>query len=71
MFRQQELSQDSIVAHLLVTEGGEDGAGAFHHLAFFEDSLLAKFFSAASGFAEVSPHSQVLLDIVTINNPIR
>ncbi len=32
-------------AHLLVTEGGEDGEGRFHHLASFQDSLLAEFFS--------------------------
>jgi hypothetical protein len=31
--------------HLLVTEGGEDRAGTFHHLAEFQDSLLADFFS--------------------------
>jgi hypothetical protein len=30
--------------HLLVTEGGEDSAGEFHHLAEFQDSLLAEFF---------------------------
>jgi hypothetical protein len=28
----------------LVTEGGEDSEGKFHHLAEFEDSLLAEFF---------------------------
>ena len=31
--------------HLLVTEGGEDSEGRFHHLASFQDSLLAEFFS--------------------------
>jgi ribosomal protein S27E len=31
-------------AHLLVTEGGEDFEGTFHHLAEFPDSLLAEFF---------------------------
>jgi hypothetical protein len=31
--------------HLLVTEGGEDPEGRFHHLADFEDNLLAEFFS--------------------------
>jgi len=31
-------------AHLLVTEGGQDPAGKFHHLAEIEDSLLAEFF---------------------------
>ncbi len=31
-------------AHLLVTEGGQDSAGKFHHLAEIEDSLLAEFF---------------------------
>ena len=30
--------------HLLVTEGGEDSEGRFHHLASFQDSLLAEFF---------------------------
>ena len=30
--------------HLLVTEGGEDFEGTFHHLAEFQDSLLAEFF---------------------------
>ena len=30
--------------HLLVTEGGEDSEGTFHHLASFQDSLLAEFF---------------------------
>jgi len=30
--------------HLLVTEGGEDVEGTFHHLAEFQDSLLAEFF---------------------------
>jgi hypothetical protein len=29
----------------LVTEGGEDPEGRFHHLASFQDSLLAEFFS--------------------------
>jgi hypothetical protein len=28
-----------------VTEGGEDGEGRFHHVAEFQDSLLAEFFS--------------------------
>jgi hypothetical protein len=32
--------------HLLVTEGGEDRAGTFHHLAEFRDSLLAEFFKS-------------------------
>ncbi|MDH4270730.1 MAG: transposase [Candidatus Aminicenantes bacterium] len=32
-------------AHLLVTEGGEDSEGMFHHVASFQDSLLAEFFS--------------------------
>jgi hypothetical protein len=31
-------------AHLLVTEGDEDFEGTFHHLAEFQDSLLAEFF---------------------------
>ena len=31
--------------HFLVTEGGEDSEGRFHHLAEFQDSLLAEFFS--------------------------
>ena len=31
--------------HCLVTEGGEDSEGTFHHLASFQDSLLAEFFS--------------------------
>jgi hypothetical protein len=31
-------------AHLLVTEGGEDFEGTFHHVAEFQDSLLAEFF---------------------------
>jgi len=31
--------------HCLVTDGGEDSEGKFHHLAEFEDSLLAEFFS--------------------------
>ncbi|MGB8951413.1 MAG: transposase [Candidatus Aminicenantales bacterium] len=30
--------------HLLVTEGGEDFERTFHHLASFQDSLLAEFF---------------------------
>jgi len=30
--------------HFLVTEGGEDPEGRFHHLASFQDSLLAEFF---------------------------
>ena len=30
--------------HLLVTEGGEDFEGTFHHLAEFQDSLMAEFF---------------------------
>jgi hypothetical protein len=30
--------------HFLVTEGGEDSEGRFHHLAEFQDSLLAEFF---------------------------
>jgi hypothetical protein len=31
--------------HLLVTEGGEDSDGIFHHLAEFQDGLIAEFFS--------------------------
>ncbi|MBN1273072.1 MAG: transposase [Candidatus Aminicenantes bacterium] len=31
--------------HLLVTEGGEDPEGRFHHLAEFQDSLLAEMFA--------------------------
>jgi hypothetical protein len=31
--------------HCLVTEGGEDSEGRFHHVASFQDSLLAEFFS--------------------------
>lgn len=31
--------------HFLVTEGGEDSEGTFHHVASFQDSLLAEFFS--------------------------
>jgi len=31
--------------HLLVTEGGEGQDGIFHHLASFQDNLLAEFFS--------------------------
>ena len=30
--------------HFLVTEGGKDSEGRFHHLAEFRDSLLAEFF---------------------------
>jgi hypothetical protein len=30
--------------HFLVTEGGEDSEGRFHHLAEFQDGLLAEFF---------------------------
>jgi hypothetical protein len=30
--------------HCLVTEGGEDCEGTFHHLAEFQDSLLAELF---------------------------
>ncbi|HUU80780.1 MAG TPA: transposase, partial [Acidobacteriota bacterium] len=30
--------------HFLVTEGGEDSEGRFHHLVSFQDSLLAEFF---------------------------
>ena len=30
--------------HCLVTDGGEDSEGKFHHLAEFRDSLLAEFF---------------------------
>jgi ribosomal protein S27E len=30
--------------HCLVTDGGEDSEGKFHHLAEFEDSLLTEFF---------------------------
>ena len=33
-----------VLFHCLVTEGGEDSEGKFHHLAEFEDSLLAEFF---------------------------
>jgi len=32
--------------HFLVTEGGEDSEGRFHHLASFQDSLLAEFFKS-------------------------
>ena len=31
--------------HFLVTEGGEDSEGRFHHLAEFQDCLIAEFFS--------------------------
>jgi len=31
--------------HFLVTEGGEDREGTFHHLASFQDSLLAQMFA--------------------------
>ncbi|MGB2765188.1 MAG: transposase [Candidatus Aminicenantaceae bacterium] len=31
--------------HCLVTEGGEDSERRFHHVASFQDSLLAEFFS--------------------------
>jgi hypothetical protein len=31
--------------HLLVAEGGEDPDGIFHHLAEFQDGLIAEFFS--------------------------
>ena len=31
--------------HFLVTEGGEDSEGRFHHLDSFQDNLLAEFFS--------------------------
>ena len=31
--------------HLLVTEGGEDPDGIFHHLTEFQDGLIAEFFS--------------------------
>jgi hypothetical protein len=30
--------------HLLVTEGGEDFEGTFHHSASFQDNLMAEFF---------------------------
>jgi len=30
--------------HCLVTEGGEDSEGRFHHVASFQDTLLANFF---------------------------
>jgi len=30
--------------HFLLTEGGEDSDGKFHHVASFQDSLLAEFF---------------------------
>ena len=30
--------------HFLATEGGESFEGKFHHLAYFQDSLLAEFF---------------------------
>ena len=30
--------------HFLVTEGGEDSMGLFHHLAEFDDRVLAEFF---------------------------
>ena len=30
--------------HFLVTEGGKDSEGRFHHLAEFRDSLLTEFF---------------------------
>jgi ribosomal protein S27E len=32
-------------AHLLVTEGGEDEGGCFHHLPAFSDGLLAQMFA--------------------------
>lgn len=43
--------------HLLVTEGGEDQDGIFHHLASFQDNLLAEFFSRPKIFftREISP----------------
>jgi len=31
--------------HLLVTEGGKDEEGRFHHVPAFSDNLLAEFFS--------------------------
>ncbi|MGQ9673844.1 MAG: transposase [Candidatus Aminicenantales bacterium] len=31
--------------HCLVTDGGEDSEGKFHHIPSFQDSLLAEFFS--------------------------
>ena len=31
--------------HFLVTEGGEDSEGRFHHLPSFQDNLLSEFFS--------------------------
>lgn len=31
--------------HFLVTEGGEDSEGTFHHLSSFQDSLLAQMFA--------------------------
>ena len=31
--------------HFLLTEGGEDQEGQFHKLSFFDESLIAKFFS--------------------------
>ena len=31
--------------HFLLTEGGEDQEGQFHKLSFFDENLIAKFFS--------------------------
>jgi hypothetical protein len=32
-------------AHLLVSEGGEDKEGRFHHIQSFDDGLIAEFFA--------------------------
>ena len=50
-------------AHLLVTEGGEDGEGRFHHFAPFQDSLLAEFFSREV-FALLLHHELISEDLV-------
>jgi hypothetical protein len=32
-------------AHLLVSEGGEDKEGRFHHIQSFDDGMIAEFFA--------------------------
>jgi hypothetical protein len=46
-----------------VTEGGEDAEGKFHHLASFQDSLLAEFFSREV-FALLLRHELISEDLV-------
>jgi hypothetical protein len=49
--------------HCLVTEGGEDSEGRFHHLASFQDCLLAEFFSREV-FALLLRHELTSEDLV-------